>query len=168
MQHIEHTRFLGPNRWIAIAVLAALLAGGALALSPTQGRRALLDQLQRAATQPRGAAAPARAGFVRRSSTGYVIAVTLTPNRATGPIGLSLRVLRHGRSLHGARVRVGFSMASMNMWNAYTAALSALPDGRYAANIPVLGMAGSWRLRIVVTPRSGRPFHVTVNDRIAA
>jgi hypothetical protein len=29
-------------------------------------------------------------------------------------------------------------------------------------------MAGSWSLRIELTPRSGRPFQVVVHDRIAA
>jgi hypothetical protein len=59
-------------------------------------------------------------------------------------------------------------MPSMNMQNAYTAALGASTDGRYAATIPVLGMAGRWRLRIDLTPRSGRPIRIVVDDRIAA
>ena len=78
-----------------------------------------------------------------------------------------MRVLRHGRSLSGAQARVSFSMPSMNMWNAYAAPLRASADGHYAAAIPVLGMAGSWRLRIEVTTRSGRSFQVVVRDRIA-
>jgi uncharacterized protein involved in high-affinity Fe2+ transport len=56
----------------------------------------------------------------------------------------------------------------MNMWNAYTTALRASAGGHYGAAIPVLGMAGDWRLRIEVKPRSGRPFDVVVDDHIAA
>jgi hypothetical protein len=172
MHRVEHTSFLRLRVWVAAAVLAALLGIGALALSPTQGRHALLDQLQRPATPGRtaapghGPAAPAR--FLRRSGTGYSVAITLTPNRANGPIGLSIHVFGHGRPLSNARARVSFSMPSMNMWNAYSAPLRASAGGRYAAAIPVLGMAGDWRLRIELTPRSGRPFEVVVDDRIAA
>lgn len=149
--------------WIALAVLAAIVAGGALALSPTQGRRALLAQLQTAATP-----APTAASYVHRSSQGYSILATLTPNRAGGPNSFSLRVSRNGRPVDGAHVRVGFSMPSMNMWNAYTAALSASAGGRYGANIPVLGMAGLWRLRIDVTSPSGRRIQFTIDDRLVA
>ena len=62
MQRVEHTRFLGLRVWVSAAVLAALLGIGALALSPTQNRHALLGQLQRRATPAVGAvtAAPAR------------------------------------------------------------------------------------------------------------
>lgn len=172
MPRVEHTPFLRPRTWVAAAVLAALLGIGALALSPTQGRRALLEQLQRPAapghTTALGNAAAPPARFVRGSGRGYSVAVALTPNRANGPIGLSIHVLRHGRSLTGARAHASFSMPSMNMWNAYTTALRASAGGRYAAAIPVLGMAGDWRLRIDVKPRSGRPFDVVVDDHIAA
>ena len=171
MQRIQHTPLPRVRAWVAAAVLAALLGIGALALSPTQGRHALLAQLQKPATsaQPvapgRGLADPAR--FVRRSGTGYSVTVTLTPNHANGPIALSMSLFGHGRALSGARTRVSFSMPSMNMSNAYTAPLRASADGHYAAAIPVLGMAGRWRLRLAVTPRSGRPFDVVVDDRIA-
>jgi hypothetical protein len=128
MQRVEHTPFLRLRVWVVAAVLAALLGIGALALSPTQGRHALLDQLQRPATPGTtvlGHAPATSARFVRRSGTGYSVAVTLTPNRANGPIGLYIHVLRRGRSLSGTRARVSFSMPSMNMWNAYSAALRA-------------------------------------------
>jgi len=160
---VRRIRLLSTKAWLALAVLAAMLAGGALALSPSQGRQSLVDQLQRAATPARTSA-----GFARGSSSGLSIAATLTPNRASGPIGLSLRVLRDGRPLDGAQVRVGFSMPSMDMFNAYTAELSASAGGRYGATIPVLGMSGRWSLRIDVTPRSGPALTVTINDRIGA
>jgi hypothetical protein len=172
MQRLEHTPYPRLRVWAVAAVLAALLGLSALALSPTQSRHAVLDQLQRPATPSPttglGPATAAPARFVRRSKTGYSVAVTLTPNRANGPIGLSIHVLRRGRALSGVTAQVSFSMPSMNMWNAYGAALRPSAGGRYAAAIPVLGMAGDWRLRIELTPRSGRPFEVVVDDRIAA
>ena len=172
MQHGEHTPFPRLRVWIVAAVFAVLLGIGALALSPTPGRHALLDQLQRPATAGEttalGHAPSAPARFVRHSGTGYSVAVTMTPNRANGPIGLSIHVFGRGRPLSGARARVSFSMPSMHMWRAYSAALRASAGGRYGAAIPVLGMAGDWRLRIDLTPRSGRAFDVVVNDHIAA
>ena len=172
MQRVQHTPFPRVRASVAAAVLVALLGIGALALSPTQGRHALLAQLQKPASsaQPvapggRGLSVPAR--FVRRSNTGYSVTVTMTPNHANGPIALSMLVFGHGRALSGARTRVSFSMPSMNMSNAYTAPLRASAGGHYAAAIPVLGMAGRWRLRLAVTPPSGRPFDVVVDDRIA-
>jgi hypothetical protein len=172
MPRVQHTTFLRPRSWVAAAILVVPLGVGALALSPTHNRRGLLDQLQRPAapghTAALGSVSAPPARFVRRSRTGYSVTVALTPNRANGPIGLSIHVFRHGRSLTGARAHASFSMPSMNMWNAYTTALHASAGGRYAAAIPVLGMAGDWRLRIDVKPTSGRPFDVVVNDHIAA
>ncbi|MGZ4195377.1 MAG: FixH family protein [Solirubrobacteraceae bacterium] len=173
MQRVQHTPFPRVRVWLAAAALAALLGVAALALSPTQDRRALLDQLQKPATSAqqvvpggRGLAVPAR--VIRRSTRGYLVTVTMTPNNANGPIALSMHVSGHDRALSGARAQVSFSMPSMNMSNAYTAPLAASARGHYAAAIPVLGMAGRWRLRFDVTPRSGRPFHVVVDDRLAA
>jgi len=59
VQDIEHTRLPRLRVWVGATVFAALLGIGVLALSPTQGRHALLDQLQRPAT-PRRTDAPAR------------------------------------------------------------------------------------------------------------
>lgn len=172
MRPVDGRSFPGVGIWVAGAVLLALVGAGALALRPIQGRSALMYQLQRRATLKRTPSStehpPAAARFVRHSSTGYSVAVTLSPNRATGPIRLSLHAVDHGRSLNGARIRIGFSMPSMNMWSAYTAALRATGGGRYAATIPVLGMAGSWRLLIDLTPRSGRPLRIVVDDRLVA
>jgi len=66
----------------------------------------------------------------------------LTPNRANGPIRLSIHVSGRGPSLTTAQARVSFYMPSMNMWDAYSAPLRAYAGGHYAAAIPVLGMAG--------------------------
>jgi hypothetical protein len=172
VHRVDHKLSVAVRVGVAVAVAVGLLGAAALALSPTQSRRELLRQLQTraapaqaAATAQRAPAAGARS--VRRSSSGHTVIVTLTPNHARGPISISLHVFGHHQSLSGARVRVGFSMPSMRMWNVYTAALSASARGHYAAMIPVLGMAGDWRLRIELTPRSGRPFAVDVDERIA-
>jgi hypothetical protein len=172
VRQVDHKPSAALRVGAASAVVAALLGATALALSHTQSRRELLYQLQTRAVPARMAAAQrapaADSRFLRRSSTGYSVAVTLTPNHARGPISISLHVAGHRGPMSGARVRIGFSMPSMHMRNAYTAALSASGGGHYAATIPVLGMAGDWRLRIELIPRSGRPFAVDVDDHIAA
>jgi YtkA-like protein len=167
VQRTPHSEFLRPRVLTVAAVVVGLLAAGLLALSPTGGRRALLAQLQRAATPAPTTVGARPARFARRSKTGYAVAMTLTPNRANGPIAMSMRVTRNGRPVRAARVRVDFSMPSMHMWNAYTAPLRATRGGSYATTIPVLGMAGAWHLRIDFAPRSGRPFAVDLNDRLA-
>lgn len=164
---MQHSRLLRPRVLTVAALVVALIAAGLLALTPTDGRRALLAQLQRAATPAPTTVGGRPARFARHSKTGYAVAMTLTPNRANGPIAMSIRVTRDGRPVRAARVRVGFSMPSMNMWNAYAAALRAMRGGGYATTIPVLGMAGAWRLRIELAPRSGRPFAVDVDDHLA-
>jgi hypothetical protein len=40
--------------------------------------------------------------------------------------------------------------------------------GRYEATVPVLGMAGSWQLRVGVSPRSSTAFSVTIPDPMGA
>jgi hypothetical protein len=81
---------------------------------------------------------------------------------------VSVRLTRHGRSLTGARVKVSFSMPSMNMWKAYTTVLKPAGIGRYESTVPVLGMAGHWQLRVKVSPRASSAFSVTITDRMGA
>jgi hypothetical protein len=146
---------------------ALMLAAGALAISPGPSRRELLQTLQTAAAPARVRPAPT-ASYSRRTRAGYVVGLALTPNRADAPTQLTVHVVRGRRSLGGARVRIDLSMPAMDMWNAYAAALTAADGGRYRATIPTLGMAGIWRLRVDVSPRSGREFRVTVNDRMTS
>jgi len=112
VQNVEHTPVPRLRVWLGAAVLAAVLGIGVLALGPTQGRHALLDQLQRPATPRQTAAlapaptAPAR--FVRRAVTGDSLIVTLTRSRANGPIGFSIHIAGRGPSLTAAQARVSF------------------------------------------------------------
>jgi hypothetical protein len=146
----------------AIAVLVGITALAASAGIPT--RHTLLDQLQRAATP---APIPSRSRFqVRRVVDGYSVSVVVTPNHPSGPNGLSVRVAESGRPLRRARVTVAFSMPSMKMWNAYTVTLAPAGRGRYAATVPVIGMAGRWQLRLDVSPRVGQAFRIAVADRM--
>lgn len=98
---------------------------------------------------------------------GYLMTVALTPNRADGPIRLSVHLRRGGRPVDRARIEVAFSMPSMNMWNGYATRLSAVGHGTYAATVPVLGMPGRWRLRLALTMHAGAPLPITIDDRLA-
>jgi hypothetical protein len=105
---------------------------------------------------------------VRPTRSGYAVVLSSAPNSASGPNRMSVRVTRHGRPLTGARVRLSFSMPSMNTWQAYTTVLKPSGPGRYEATVPVLGMAGAWQLRVRVSPRSSAAFLVTIIDRMGA
>jgi hypothetical protein len=152
--------------WVAAVLAVALLAGGALAATSSPSRHALLEQLQRPARPSN--ASPTRGGQLwRRSSMGYLMTVALAPNRADGPIRLSVHVRRSGRPVERARIEVAFSMPSMNMWNGYATRLSAVGHGSYAATVPVLGMPGRWRLRFELTTQGSAPPPITIDDRVA-
>ena len=150
------------------SVLVVLLGIVALAATAsTTSRHALLGELERAAV-------PARAsggrGFrvARMSATGSSIVLVLGPNRAHVANSLALRLTDHGRPVSGARVRVSFSMPSMGMWNAYMAVLAPAGVGRYSAVVPVLGMAGRWRLGVVVVSGVGGSSRFVVMDGLGA
>ena len=165
---LEAVRFNVTRLWAgsaacAVAVLLGITALAASAGTPT--RRALLDQLQQAAT-PRPAPSGPGLRVIRRAGGGYLVTVALTPNRPGGPNGVLVRLARNGRPLTGARVTITFSMPSMKMWNAYTADLTVGDGGRYATTIPVIGMTGRWRLWVDIAPRVGTAFRVTVDDRM--
>jgi YtkA-like len=153
--------------WAALAItaLSGVAALAATATSPT--RHQLLGELQRAAT-PARTAAVAGFGADRRAPTGVSLTMALTPNRASGPNRVWVRIARRGRPLSGARVAVVFSMPSMNMWNVYSASLAPAGAGRYVATLPVLGMAGRWRLGVAVAPPKGHRFRVAVTDRMSS
>jgi hypothetical protein len=161
--HFKSTRVTAGTGACGVAALLGITALAATASIPT--RHALLDQLQRAAI-PQHAAASRDLQVVRRAGNGYSVTVVLTPNRASGPNRLSVRLAGSGRPLGDAQVTVAFSMPSMKMWNGYTATLAPAGAGRYLATVPVIGMAGRWQLRLDVVRRAGRGFGVTVDDRM--
>jgi YtkA-like len=153
--------------WAAVAVLPVAGVGALAATASTPSRRAVLDQLQTAAAPARPASGPG-VRIVHPTRSGYAVVLSLAPNLASGPNRMSVRVTKHGRPLTGARVKLSFSMPSMNMWQAYTTVLTPAGLGRYEATVPVLGMAGRWQLRISVSPRACTAFPVTVTDRMGA
>jgi YtkA-like len=156
------------HAWLLAGTSAVLLGTGALAATAsTTGRHALLAQLQRAATST-----PSRgsAGFqvARVSPAGRSVDLAMVPNRVAVSNRLSVRLTDHGRPVSAARVAIAFSMPSMNMSNAYVAVLRPEEAGSYTTIVPVLGMVGSWELRVLVAPHRGSTFHVSVIDRIAS
>jgi YtkA-like len=165
---LEAVRFKGTRLSIGLAAGAVAVLLGITALAATAGtttRHAPLYQLQRTATP---GPVPSGSDFhvVRRAVGGHSVIVVVTPNRPSGPNGLSVRLAEGSQPLSRARVTVAFSMPSMMMWNAYAVTLAPTGLGRYAATVPVIGMAGRWQLRLDVAPRTGRAFRVTVNDRM--
>lgn len=73
---------------------------------------------------------------------------------ATGPNDLALTLWdAYGRPVDSAAVEVQPAMEAMRMEVPVVAAQST-GTGRYVAH-PTFGMAGSWRLKITITPRGG-------------
>jgi hypothetical protein len=154
--------------WIAIGAACVLAGVGALAATASTPRRStVLSQLERPA---RPAAAASRTGHPFRAtlrSHGYVVALTLSDNRASARHPVRVRVTRRGSPVRGARVGVSYSMPSMGMWRAYVSQLaSSRQAGTYAATEATLGMAGLWQLRVSVKPHSGPQFSAAVTDRM--
>ena len=153
---------------MAVAISGMLLAVGVLAATAsTSGRGSVLRQLERPATQ--GGARTASDGLeaVVRAQR-YRLAVALTPNRAAVRNRLSVRLSDDGRPLNGARITVTFSMPVMNMWGVLTTRLEPTGNGTYTTTLPVLGMAGSWQLRLSAAAPGGRSIRRTLDDRMGA
>jgi hypothetical protein len=117
--------------------------------------------------QPATPAKPtARTGALKATvRTGsYRLGLQVSPDRASVPNALSVRLTESGRPLNGAHVTVTFSMPEMNMWHVFTSRLTPGRHGTYAAVEPVLGMAGNWQLLVRVTRRDLRSTTFTVAD----
>jgi YtkA-like len=144
----------------AVAGLLSLLL--VLSLSASGKPGAALSELGRAATPV--SVHPTLATFVIARGP-YRAQVSVSPNIAASPNQLVVRLMRRGRPVSGARIRVVFSMPAMNMWGGFTSRLASHAGGLYVRQEPVLGMAGVWQLRVDVTGRAAH-FSAVVNDRM--
>jgi hypothetical protein len=147
---------------LAGTFIVSVGVGALEATAGTTSRHALLNQLQRAAVPAAGAGFQA----TRAPAPGRALLLTMGPNRAAVANRLAVRLTDHGRPVSGARVRISFSMPSMNMWNAYVAALTPEGAGRYTTTVPVLGMTGAWQLRVAIASARATESHVSVIDRM--
>jgi hypothetical protein len=148
----------------AIASTAAVLViGGTLA--------ALVATSSSAAGRPTVAIAPARTaarpGALQKTARvhGYELALGLSPNSASSVNTVSVRLLRHGRAVSSARVRLTTQMTTMSM--GYTGLLTPKRAGRYTHAWPPLEMRGAWWLRVEVTPAAGGRFAVAFLDHVS-
>jgi hypothetical protein len=149
---------------VALPLLALLPIAAAFALAsgaPSRGK--ILAALEQPA-----APAPSQHTVAIANAGPYRLVLDMGPNRASVANGLSLRISDHGRAVGGAHVTVGFSMPSMNMWHAYTSRLAPGPAGSYRTAVPILGMSGTWQLRVHVTRPGAAAITVNVNDRLGA
>jgi YtkA-like len=144
-----------------IAIASGLSLFLVLALTAGHPAGALRSQLEKPAVS--SAHANTATFVVRRGP--YRLRASLSPNLATRPEQLRVNVMRGGRPVGGARIRVVFSMPAMNMWRAFTSSLIPGARGLYVRQEPVLGMAGLWQLRFDVTGRAGR-FSAVINARM--
>jgi hypothetical protein len=150
--------------WAAIVAVASASAVGVLAVTASsQPRSRLLAQLEQRATPAKSTVRRGELKAIVRSRS-YRLGLQVSPNTASVPNALSVRLIEGGRPLNGAHVTVTFSMPEMNMWHVFTSRLIPRRDGTYAAVEPVLGMAGTWQLLVHVTRRDLRSTTFTVAD----
>lgn len=153
---------------VLLATVAVLLSIGVLAVTAGQpSANALLRTLQRPASFASANVGPGRVD-ARLISASDHLALRLVPNRAAVHNRLSLELRTGGRPLNAAHVTAVFSMPAMNMWQALTSQLTPRGNGIYAAEVPVLGMAGAWQLRVDVARPGASPLELTVNDRMGS
>jgi FixH protein len=140
-----------------------LLAAAALQLAHPTWAPAALGGWRAFAAEASVGPGPARAAV---RVDGYALELRLGPNRAFQPGTLSLRLLKRGRPVDGARVRATFAMLDMAMSDVSTQ-LSRTAPGRYAGAAPPLEMSGRWGLRLLVAPPHAQPVTVRVIDRVS-
>ncbi len=171
-----------PTRVLAAAAVAvAVLGVGILAAtSTTQGRSAVLAQLEHPATFAARSATSARTRplayrtvtvgpgpvRVRTAARSYRITLSLAPNRAAARDGVTITLMRAGRTVSGARIALGYSIPSMGMPQVLASTLRPRTAGTYHSLDPELAMPGTWQLRFAVTPPGAVSFTVIVNDRM--
>jgi hypothetical protein len=144
-----------------------LVGGGIVAgVIGTSGQSKALPPLKGKRGNPSVAVGPGPVTTVLRSRP-YQLELRLMPNRAALPGTVSVKLLKAGRPVNGARVKLTFSMLEMDMGQ-LSGLLPQTAPGRYAHAGPVLGMGGRWGLRFDVAPPGAKPFSVTVVDRIGA
>jgi hypothetical protein len=152
---------------LALAVVSILLAAGAGGLAAASGGRV---------DSPRPAAA---ADSLRRVGPGP-LAVTITSgdyslslrsqNTVRGDGTVAVRLVRQGRPVSGARVRVMYSMPRMRPgtdMSALSKTLLPAGAGTYTARSPALGMAGDWLIGIAVNVPHAPPLAAALGDRVA-
>src|SRR5438309_598470 len=107
------------------------------------GRTGVLTQLEKPATMPAMRVGP---GPVNTTAAvgGYTIAVRAAANHAALPQLVTVRLGASSGPVDGARVTVSYSMPSMNMPSALSAALPARGRGVYGARLKAIEMPGDW------------------------
>ena len=171
-----------PARLLAAAAVAvAVLGAGILAAtSTTQGRSAVLAQLERPATPSAQSATSAPAPSpvyrtvtvgpgpvrVRTAAGSYRVGLSLAPNHAAARDGVTITLTRAGRTVSGAKIALSYSMPTMGMPQVLASTQRPRTAGTYYSLDPELAMPGTWQLRFAVTPPGAAPFTVIVNDRM--
>ncbi len=100
---------------------------------------------------------------VRLVRGGYRIAIAVSPNRADRPNGVTVAVVRGGRPVTAARVRVDAGMLGMAMG---VASYDLRGSVAYRTRMPAWLMPGAWGLAFTVTPPGRPPIHVVLDDRL--
>ncbi len=114
------------------------------------------------------AARPASPAGIRLLHAGaYELQVRALPKRIGRQTTMTVELVRDGRSVDGARVRVTFAMPAMPAMRGLSTPLRPTVPGVYAHTTPILTV-GRWRASLQVTPPHGKRFEAGFAFRVAA
>jgi hypothetical protein len=97
----------------------------------------------------------------------YELQIASVPTRIGEQTAASVRLVRGGRPLEGARVRITFSMPAMPGMHGLAASLRETAPGVYTNAAPILTV-GRWLVRVRVAPSRARSFSAGFTYRVAA
>ncbi len=158
---VTHPVRVGALATVTLALLGVVLL--VLAITGSSTAPGPLSQLQRSAIFSSTNVGPGPVSAAIPAGQ-FALHLRIAPNLAAADNTVSVRLLRRGQLVNGARVTVSYSMPAMKMGDVFTSMLSERTPNTYSVREPVLGMPGSWAMRFRVAPATGRPFTVTVND----
>jgi copper transport protein len=95
---------------------------------------------------------------------GYTVEARVAPNRAAVQNDFSIKVMKDGQPVTGARVVTGFSMLDMEMGTQSYQFRETAP-GVYSRSSPALVMVGHWGLAFTIDPEGAEPFTVLFVDK---
>jgi hypothetical protein len=154
------------RRMLARTLVVGLLGSGTIVCIAASRAASGVLRLPAQRQQPTVQVGPGPVRTELRAGS-YRLELRLAPNRASRRGVVAVTLVKGGRPVENARVRLTVTMLDMNMGN-FTVPLPETGTGTYARTAPVLGMSGRWGWRFDVTPAGGKRFSIAVADRMGS
>ncbi len=157
--------FFGRRSIVLTASVAGVVVFGVLAFAGSSSQKSKTPRPPTVKPAALATVGPGPVMTVRRAGR-YELSVRVTPNHASSSSVISVKLLKGGRPVSGARVKLTFSMLDMEGMGQLTGLLPQRSAGQYRRTGPVLGMSGRWALKFDVAPPGTTPFKVDLIDWI--